>query len=231
MEEKDEKEEKEQEEEESGNGVNDSELTIMMEYAVKSLSYLTSHVEVKEEWIKNQQAVKMIIRHAWAKTNDQSVIFDLIIILVNLCSAYVEQEHMPEIIELVIFAERYFEGYRNVVGRGLSVLVDAGVTSALVSFAKTDSQNCKELVVCVFHAICSQQNLRELVGGQHGGAETLLSLALSGTDKGKNMLHEPWSIWDSRPTIAFPGDLMMRVIQPITNLLTSECSHVRDAMF
>ncbi|XP_077275599.1 protein unc-45 homolog B-like isoform X1 [Temnothorax americanus] len=209
--------------------INHKKRKDIRKWAVEGLSYLTCHVEVKEELIKDRQAVKAMIE--LAETNDQSVIFGLTIILVNLCDAYDKKEFIPEMTELVMFIRRYFsEEYltkdgNDFVKKRLCVLANAGVTSALVNLAKTDSWNCKELIARVFKAICSQHNLRKIVIDE-GGTEALLSLSLNGTDKGKKyasraLVHLAYTIF---PGIAVFGQIIMQAVRPIINLLNSECS-------
>ncbi|XP_071563480.1 protein unc-45 homolog B-like [Temnothorax nylanderi] len=199
----------------------------MRKWAIKGLRYLTIVFEVKEELIKDQQqaAVKAIIE--LTETKDQSVLYDVTIMLVNLCCAYDDNELIPEMIESVMFIKYYFSGrdqpkeddFMKISRRAL---VEVGVISALARLAKTDNQNCKELVARVFHAICSQQELREIVVRQ-GGAEALLSLALNSTDKGKK--HASRALVHLAHTIppAFP-DQIMEIVWTIINLLNSECS-------
>ncbi|XP_071581892.1 protein unc-45 homolog B-like isoform X2 [Temnothorax nylanderi] len=198
----------------------------MSKWAIKGLSYLTFDDNVKDELIADQQAIRAMFD--FTKTDDQSVLYAALTTLVNLCNAYVEQEHIPEMIELVMFAKRYFEGYdlfdRNAVGRR-SVLAKAGVISALASLAEMDSQNCKELIARIFNMICCPPEVREMVV-QQGGMKALLSLALNGTDKGKKEASEALVLLglNRHPKIAFPGQMMMEVVRPIINLLNPECS-------
>ncbi|XP_077275609.1 protein unc-45 homolog B-like [Temnothorax americanus] len=199
----------------------------MRKWAVDGLSYLTIVIDVKEELIKDRQAVvKAMIE--LAETNDQSVIFSLTIILVNLCGIYEKywKNFIPELMELIMFAKHYFlrelmflnddESHKN----RQRALVEVGAISALVRFAKTDNQNCRELIALVFSVICIEQKLREIVVEQ-GGAKALLSLALDDTDRGKKyasqaLMHLALTI---DLEVAFPGQIMMEVVQPIINLL------------
>ncbi|XP_071651690.1 protein unc-45 homolog B-like [Temnothorax longispinosus] len=206
----------------------------MRKWAVDGLSYLTIIVDVKKELIKDQQAVKAMIE--LAETNDQSVIFGLTIILVNLCGIYdvkFEEDLIPELIEFMMFTKHYFlsrepqlilnddESYKN--RQRARALVEVGVISALVRLAKTDNQNCRQLIALVFSVICAQQKLRKIVVEQ-GGVKALLSLALNGTDKGKKfasraLMHLALTI---DLEVAFPGQIMIEVVQPIINLLNSK---------
>ena len=58
-----------------------------------------------------------------------------------------------------------------------------GVTSALVSLSKTESDNLRELIARVLNALCKDANLRGIVV-QQGGNKALIPLTQSGTDKG-----------------------------------------------
>ncbi|XP_071571598.1 protein unc-45 homolog B-like isoform X2 [Temnothorax nylanderi] len=197
----------------------------MRKLAIKGLSYLTFNTGVKQELIKDKKAIHMMIEIA--KTGDQSVLFGMLTTLVNLCNAYDEQE--PEMIELTKFVKYHFPEESKLDGddfvERLCVLVEANVISVLVNLAKTDSQNCKELISRVFNVICNELELRETVVYE-GGTEALLSLVLDGTIKGKKLasralVHLGLTI---RPEVAFPGHLITEVVEPIVNLLNPECS-------
>ncbi|XP_071653231.1 protein unc-45 homolog A-like, partial [Temnothorax longispinosus] len=109
----------------------------------------------------------------------------------------------------------------------LCALAKAGVISDLVDVAKTDNQNCKELIARVFNAICSEQTLREMVVDE-GGTEALLSLALDGTVEGKKQaslaLVRLARNLTKRPEVIIRGQLITEVVQPIVSLLYPECS-------
>ncbi|XP_071568470.1 protein unc-45 homolog B-like [Temnothorax nylanderi] len=203
-------------------------------WAIKGLSYLTSDAEIKEKFIEDQRSLKRVVQvmNELAKTGDQSVLYAVVTTLVNLCNAYDDQELISEMKELLMFSSYHHFFARSqklnhdeFVNKRRCALAKADVTSALVSLAKTDSQNCKELVARVFHAICSQQELREIVV-QQGGAEALLSLALSGTDKGKKHASRALVYLGLRrhSEVALSGQIIMEVVRPIVNLLNPECS-------
>ncbi|XP_071651762.1 protein unc-45 homolog B-like [Temnothorax longispinosus] len=203
-------------------------------WAIKGLSYLTFDAEIKEKFIEDQRSFKRVVQvmNELAKTGDQSVLYAVATTLVNLCNAYDDQELIPEMKELLMFSSYHHFFARSqklnhdeFVTKRRCALAKADVTSALVSLAKTDSQNCKELVARVFHAICSQQELREIIV-QQGGTEALLSLALSGTDKGKKHASRALVYLGLRrhPEVAFSGQIIMEVVRPMVNLLNPECS-------
>ena len=88
----------------------------------------------------------------------------------------------------------------------LQTLAEWGITSALVAFAKDDSQNIQELIARVLNAICKHPELRGFVV-QQGGSKALVGLALEGTEKGKRQAAQGLArIGISQdPSIAFPG--------------------------
>ncbi|XP_012529737.1 protein unc-45 homolog B [Monomorium pharaonis] len=204
----------------------------MRKWAVEGLSYLTFDAEVKEKLIEDQEAVQAMIE--LAKTGDQSVLYGVVTTLVNLCNAYDKQEMVPEMIELAKFAKHHIPEEHELddvdfVNKRLCTLAKAGVTSALVNLAKTDSQNSKELIARVFNAICSQQEVRGMIV-QQGGAKALLPLALDGTDKGKKQASQALArlTITINPEVAFPGQRIMEIVRPFINLLNPECSALEN---
>ncbi|KAH0944696.1 hypothetical protein HN011_005828 [Eciton burchellii] len=212
--------------------INPKKQKDMRKWAVEGLSYLTFDAEIKEKLIEDQQAIQAMIE--LAKTGDQSVIYGVVTTLVNLCNAYDKQELIPEMIELAKFAKHHIPEEHELddvdfVNKRLCALTKAGITSALVSLAKTESQNSKELIARVFNAICSQQNLRGIIV-QQGGAKTLLPLALDGTDKGKKQASQALARLGItiNPEVAFPGQRIMEVVRPFINLLNPECTALEN---
>ncbi|XP_043262644.1 protein unc-45 homolog B [Colletes gigas] len=212
--------------------INPKKQKDMRKWAVEGLSYLTFDAEVKEKLIEDGQAVQAMIE--LAKTGDQSVIYGVVTTLVNLCNAYDKQEMIPEMIELAKFAKHHIPVEHELddpdfVSKRVISLAKAGVTSALVSLSKTESQNSRELIARVFNAICSQQEVRGIVV-QQGGAKALLPLALDGTDKGKKQASQALARLGItiNPEVAFPGERIMEVIRPFINLLNPECSALEN---
>ncbi|XP_020282813.1 protein unc-45 homolog B [Pseudomyrmex gracilis] len=212
--------------------INPKKQKDMRKWAVEGLSYLTFDAEVKEKLIEDQEAIQAMIEVA--KTGDQSVLYGVVTTLVNLCNAYDKQELIPEMIELAKFAKHHIPEEHELdepdfVNKRLCTLAKAGVTSALVSLAKTDSQNSKELIARVFNAICSQVEVRGIVV-QQGGAKALLPLALDGTEKGKKQASQALARLGItiNPEVAFPGQRIMEVVRPFINLLNPECSALEN---
>ncbi|XP_072758351.1 protein unc-45 homolog B [Anoplolepis gracilipes] len=212
--------------------INPKKQKDMRKWAIEGLSYLTFDAEVKEKLMEDQQAIQAMIE--LAKTGDQSVLYGVVTTLVNLCNAYDKQELIPEMVELAKFAKHHIPEEHELddvefVNKRLCALAKAGVTSALVSLAKTDSQNSKELIARVFNAICSQQEVRGIIV-QQGAAKTLLPLALDGTDKGKKQASQALARLGItiNPEVAFPGQRIMEVVRPFINLLNPECSALEN---
>lgn len=212
--------------------INPKKQKDMRKWAVEGLSYLTFDAEVKEKLIEDQQAVQAMIE--LAKTEDQSVLYGVVTTLVNLCNAYDKQELIPEMVDLAKFAKHHIPQEHELdevdfVNKRLCSLAKAGVTSALVSLAKTDSQNSKELIARVFNALCSQQEVRGIIV-QQGAAKALLPLALDGTDKGKKQASQALARLGItiNPEVAFPGQRIMEVVRPFINLLNPECSALEN---
>ncbi|XP_076278905.1 protein unc-45 homolog B-like [Lasioglossum baleicum] len=212
--------------------INPKKQKDMRKWAVEGLSYLTFDAQVKEKLIEDGQAVQAMIE--LAKTGDQSVIYGVVTTLVNLCNAYDKQEIIPEMVELAKFAKHHIPEEHELddidfVKKREIALAKAGVTSALVSLSKTESQNSKELIARVFNAICSQYEVRGIVV-QQGGAKALLPLALDGTEKGKKQASQALARLGItiNPEVAFPGQRMMEVVRPFINLLNPECSALEN---
>ncbi|XP_077280867.1 protein unc-45 homolog B-like [Temnothorax americanus] len=200
------------------------------EWAVKGLSYLTFNTNVKQELIENLEVIETMIEIADDPFTDDQSLFDVLMTLMNLCNAYDERE--PEMIELSKFVKYHFPEESELgddFEEGLAdLLIDYDVITYLLDLAKTDNQNCKELIARVFNAICSKQRLADVVA--HVVPETLLSLALDGTVKGKKQaslalvhLALTKSIFLDADNIV-PAQLLTEFVQPIVNLLNLECS-------
>lgn len=201
-------------------------------WAAEGLSYLTLDAEVKEKLIEDKPALQALVE--LAKTGDQSVLFGVITTLVNLCNAYEKQEIIPEMLELAKFAKQHIPEEHELddpdfVTKRILTLGHANVTTALVSLAKTESNNSKELIARVFNAMCSEQELRGVVVAQ-GGSKALLSLALNGTEKGKRQAAQALARIGitMNPEIAFPGQKSLEVIRPLLNLLHPDCTGLEN---
>lgn len=197
-------------------------------WAAEGFSFLSFDAEVKEMLIEDEQAIRALIDVA--KSNiDTSAIYAIVNVFVNLCNAYEKKEILPEMIELAKFAKRHipeeheFDDEDFIIKR-INVLGKLGLTSALVSLSKVDSENCKELICRVFNALCSQQDLRGLVV-QQGGVKVLIPMALEGTDNGKKHAAQALARIGITmdPSVAFPGQRCIEVVRPLLLLLHPDC--------
>lgn len=192
-------------------------------WSAEGLSYLTLDAEVKEKLIEDRPALKALIE--LARTGDESVLYGVVTTLVNLCNVYEKQEMIPEMVELAKFAKQHIPEEHefddpDFVAKRIVVLGNEGVTTALVALAKTESPNSRELIARVFNALCSEEQLRGVVV-QQGGVKVLISLALSGTEKGKRNAAQALAriAITINPEVAFPGQRALEIIRPLLSLL------------
>ncbi|XP_050548793.1 protein unc-45 homolog A [Daktulosphaira vitifoliae] len=201
-------------------------------WAVEGLSYLTLDAEVKEKFIEDQAAIVAVM--GLAKSEKTSAMYALVSIFVNLCNAYEKQEIIPEMIELAKFSkchvpENHELDDTDFVNKRITLLCNYGVISVLVLLAKTESNNIKELLSRLFNAICVLPELRgEVV--KLGGIKTLLTLAHSGTNKGKNQAAQAIArIGISiNPEVSFKEQRCLESIRPLLGLLHPDCSALEN---
>lgn len=192
-------------------------------WATDGLAYLTLDAEVKEKLIEDRSALLALIQ--LAKTGDQNVLYGAVTTFVNLCNAYDKQELVPEMVELARFAKHHIPEEHELddpdfVNKRLTVLVEAGITSALVALSKTESHNSRELIARVMNSLCGMQELRGRVV-QDGGAKALLPMCFEGTEKGKRQAAQALSRIGItiNPEVGFPGQRNLEVIRPLLNQL------------
>lgn len=201
-------------------------------WAAEGLSFLTMDADVKERLIEDRKAIEALIE--LGKTGKQNVAFGVVSTLVNLTNSFEKQEINPEMLELAKFAKHHIpEDHelddQDFVDKRINILGSMGITSALVALSKTESNNLKELIARVLNAVCSQQSLRGFVV-QQGGSKVLVSMALEGTDKGKQLSAQALSRVGitQDPAIAFPGQRSCDVIRPICQLLDPNCEALEN---
>lgn len=204
----------------------------LRKWAVEGLSYLTLDADVKEELIDDKEALQATFE--LAKTGDLSVVYGCVTTLVNLTNSYDTEEIIPELVELAKFAkqhvpESHVKDAKEFVDKRVKLLVEAGVTPALVALAQSESKNSKEMIARVFNAICEQPDLRGAVV-QQGGAKILVNLALEGTPKGKVTAAQALSriAISINPEVAFPGQRCAEVVRPIMKLLHPSCKGLEN---
>ncbi|XP_022248788.1 protein unc-45 homolog B-like [Limulus polyphemus] len=212
--------------------VNPAKDKDLRKWAAEGLAYLTLDAEVKEALIEDQVSIQALIE--LAKTGDLSVLYGVVTTLVNLTNSYEKQEMIPEMIELAKFAKQHVpedhsKDSKEFVDKRVKVLVESGITSALVALSKTESKSSRELIARVFNAMCEQKELRGTVV-QQGGAKILLNLALEGTDKGKIFAAQALARIGItiNPEVAFPGQRAAEVVRPLMSLLHPDCSALQN---
>merc|ERR1719277_2395783 len=137
-------------------------------------------------------------------------------------------------IELAKFAKHHIPEEHELddedfADKRIDILGRLGVTSALVSLSKTESDNLRELIARVLNALCKDANLRGIVV-QQGGSKALIPLTQSGTDKGKRCAASALARIGitQDPAIAFPGGRSTDVIRPVSLLLDTECDALEN---
>ncbi len=198
----------------------------LRKWAAEGLAFLTLDAEVKEAVVEDQPALKMLLR--LAQSNDQSLLYGIATIFVNLTNSYDKAERNPELEELGKYAgenipkEHEFDGEEFVKKRVAAVL-DLGVVPALVALALSESKQVHEQVARVFLALTQDVSHRGHVI-QQGGAKCLVPLALANTEKGKLIAAQALAKIGitSDPRLAFPGQRSLEVIRPLIQLLKSD---------
>ena len=198
----------------------------LRKWAAEGMAFLTLDAEVKEALIGDTPALKMLF--SMAKSADQSLLYGIATIFVNLTNSYDKPERNPELEELGRYAgenipkEHEFDGEEYVKQR-LAKLLEGGVIPALTALASSESKAVHEQVARVFLALTAEVSHRGTII-QQGGAKCLVPLASDNTDKGKLIAGQALARIGitSDPKLAFPGQRSLEVIRPIVQLLKSE---------
>lgn len=198
----------------------------LYKWAVEGLAFLTLDAEVKESLISNKAAIKALC--SVPKTGEQSFLYGMATIFVNLTNSYNKPEKNPELEELGKFAgenmpkEHEYDGEIYVKKRVTSLLKQ-GVVPALVMLSSVDSSAIHEQVARVFLALAEEASHRGIVL-QQGGVKALLTLSNSNTSKEKCFATQALARIGitNDPRLAFPGQRSFEVIRPLVQLLKSE---------
>ncbi|XP_071553309.1 uncharacterized protein [Temnothorax nylanderi] len=180
------------------------ELDLSYSYIIedKGFSYLEGlnnleHLNVDGTGIRTEHLCKILQNNQRMRQLSTDWINDAVLIeLENSCRDL-------EVIDSLLCA-------RDLTSQGINALANCKnlqkVKLDLFDYSVTDDS--------LFKLLSSYQNLQEVY---------LFDAVL--TDHRRSMLRESWSIWHSRYLLkAFPGQIMMEVVQPIINLLNSRCS-------
>ncbi|XP_048728243.1 protein unc-45 homolog B-like [Ostrea edulis] len=193
-------------------------------WGTEGLAYLTLDAEVKEELINDTAALRSLI-DVVAKA-DKNILYPAASVFVNLTNSYEKPDIMPEMIELAKYSkqhvpEEHEKDKPEHVKQRLQKLAKAGVITAMVSIATTDSTNTREQISRVYNAITVEEDLRGIVV-QQGGAKSLVDLSTkNNTDPGKILA--AWSLAritiTANPETTFPGQRIYEVVRPLLSLL------------
>ncbi|XP_065886354.1 protein unc-45 homolog B-like [Dysidea avara] len=201
----------------------------LQKWAIEGIAFLSMDAEVKEVFIKDLPTLKVFFTDVVVEgTTDQSLLYGVATILVNLTNSYDKPERNPQLEELGKYAgenlpkEHEFDEEKYVKNR-VAVLLQEGAVPALVTVGACDSLKTREQTARVLLALSNEQANRGVVV-QQGGAKCLLSLALKSTKEGKLAAAQALAKIGitTNPELAFPGQRSLEVIRPLVALLRSE---------
>ena len=195
----------------------------LKKWACEGLAYLTLDADVKEILISDTEALKALLE--LADSEDATITYGICNALVNLTNSYDKPEKNPELEAIAKYAkqplpEPHEKDGESYVKKRIHALMEHGLVVALVNFSKTESQNTREMMARIFHAIVEEVLLRGKVVAQ-GGGKTLLPLALEGTEKGMDFAAQALAkiAITNDPSLAFPGQRCLEVVRPMIKLL------------
>ena len=192
--------------------------------AVEAIAFLTMSADIKEEIIADKKAMEALLEVG--RTGDSTSVYGICNCLVNLTNSFDKPERNEELEKLAEYAQHNIPKMSEKDGpeyvkKRINILVHSGVTTALVHIAaKIESDSSKESIARIFHAIVSEQENRGIIV-QQGGGKTLIPLALSGTEVGKDYAAQAIAKIGitTNPTLAFPGQRCLEVVRPLIRLL------------
>ena len=195
----------------------------LRKWAAEGLAYLTMNADIKEALVIDGVALNAL--NDLAKSEDSTVLYGVCNTLVNVTNTFDKKERNKEMEEIAKFAktpvpELSEKDDPEYVKERINKLVKNGVVTALVSLAKTDSENSREMIARIFHGIVENPEHRGLVV-QQGGAKALIPLALKGTLTGVDLAAQAIAKIGitTNPVLAFPGQRCMEVVRPLVKLL------------
>ena len=198
----------------------------LKKWATEGLAFLSLDAQVKEALIGDKEAVQSLF--TIPQTVDQSLLYGIATIFVNITNGYDKREKNPELEELGKFAgenlpkEHEFDG-EEFVKKRVATLLEYGVVPALNSLSAVDSMAIHEQVSRVFLALTGNPTHRGALI-QQGGAKSLVPLATSNTPKGKLVAAQALAKIGitNDPRLAFPGQRSLEVVRPLVGLLKSD---------
>lgn len=198
----------------------------LKKWATEGLAFLSLDADVKEALVGDEDALKSLFQIP--KTQDQSLLYGIATIFVNMTNSYDKPEKNKDLEELGKFAgenmpkEHEFDSEEHVKKRVASLL-ELGIVPALVSLSVVDSKPLHEQVSRVLLALTKSPAHRGVVI-QQGGAKCLVPLANNSTDKGKFIASQALAKIGitNDPRLAFPGQRSLEVVRPLVGLLKSD---------
>ena len=204
----------------------DSKRGRLYKWAVEGLAFLSLDAEVKEALISKEKILKILC--SMPKSGEQSLLYGLATIFVNLTNSYDKPERNPELEELGKYAgenvpKEHELDAEEFVKKRVSSLLSQGIVPALLGLAAVESDVIHEQVARVFLALVGDVANRGTVI-QQGGVRALLLLTSTNTSKGKLLATQALAkiAITSDPKLSFPGQRSLEVIRPLVQLLKSE---------
>ncbi|XP_072022397.1 LOW QUALITY PROTEIN: protein unc-45 homolog B-like [Amphiura filiformis] len=201
-------------------------------WAAEGIAYLSLDGDVKEELVDDSQALKAVIQ--LAQSGDDTVLYPIISMFVNLTNSYDTEKIDPEMIKLAEYAKQHIpqthpKDDKEYVTKRVKKLLKEGIVTALVALSRTDSHSSRELLSRVYLAIVEDEDHRGLVV-QQGGAKALLPLGIDGNEVGKaKAAHALAKIAITmNPEIAFPGQRSLELVRILISLLHVERSGLEN---
>jgi len=200
--------------------VNNAQHSSLFKWSVEGLAFLTLDAEVKEALIASR-AIDVLCK--FPTSGEQSLLFGLSTIFVNLTNSYDKPEKDPELEELGKYAgenmpkEHELDSEKYTKKR-ISCLLEKGVVPALVSLSNVESNGVREQVARVFLSVVEE------AGHRGSGVKALLAISNSNTTKGKLIAAQALAKIGitNDPKLAFPGQRLLEVVRPLVSLLKSE---------
>ena len=205
--------------------VSNAQHSSLFKWSVEGLAFLTLDAEVKEALIASQ-AIEVLCEVP--TSGEQSLLYGLSTIFVNLTNSYDKPENNPELEELGKYAgenlpkEHELDKEKYVKMR-VSCLLKKGVVPALMSLSNVESNGVREQVARVFLSVVEEAGHRGKVI-QQGGVKALLVISNSNTPKGKLIAAQALAKIGitNDPKLAFAGQRLLEVVRPLVCLLKSE---------
>lgn len=197
-------------------------------WACDGLAYLTLDPDVKEALVEDTKCLQTIYEMTKKGEEEKNMLFSIATIFSNVSNAQPVTKPSEEMIKIAEYAKHHIpetneKDTEHWFKRRRQKLIESGISQALVTVAKHESDSCRELIASTYLVLAEDaENRGKLVAA--GGGKALLPLALKGTDVGKSRAGQALSkiTISINPTIAFPGQRVLEVVRPLMKLLSPE---------